>query len=189
MIDPDSVAFDIDGVFADTMSLFIDIARREYHLDRIRYEDITSYALEECLDIDATLIHTIIARIMNGSHSVPLKPMAGATEVLTRLGWRHSPILFVTARSSRGPIYEWIQDVLPLSRDAIDVVATGSFDAKIDVLAKRDIFYFVEDRLETCFPLQEAGITPILFKQPWNRKRHPFIEVSTWGELESLIGF
>ncbi len=189
MIDPASVAFDVDGVFADTMTLFIDIAREEYNIDRIRYEDITCYTLEECLDIDATLIDQIITRIMNGSHTMPLKPMKGATDVLTRLGWRHSPILFVTARSSRRPIYHWIQRVLPLCHDSIDVVATGSFEAKVEVLSNREISYFVEDRLETCFPLQEAGITPVLFKQPWNRKRHPFVEVSTWRELESLIEF
>jgi len=51
------------------------------------------------------------------------------------------------------------------------------------------VLYFVEDRLETCFPLSDAGITPVLFKQPWNRKEHPFIEVGTWRELESLIDF
>lgn len=189
MIDPASVAFDIDGVFADTMTLFIDIAREEYNVDKIRYEDITSYTLEECLDIEVTLIDDIITRIMNGSHHLPLKPMKGSTDVLTRLGDRHSPILFVTARSSKDAIYHWVQRVLPLCQDSIDVVATGSFDAKVDVLSARDISYFVEDRLETCFPLQEAGITPVLFKQPWNRKRHPFIEVSTWRELESLIEF
>ena len=58
-----------------------------------------------------------------------------------------------------------------------------------DILSERNISYFVEDRLETCFPLQGAGITPILFKQPWNRKNHPFIEVGNWRELESLIKF
>jgi len=36
MIDPTSVAFDIDGVVADTMSLLIDIARREFELNSIR---------------------------------------------------------------------------------------------------------------------------------------------------------
>jgi 5'(3')-deoxyribonucleotidase len=59
----------------------------------------------------------------------------------------------------------------------------------VDVLSKRNVSYFVEDRLETCFSLYEAGVTPILFKQPWNRRKHPFMEVSDWRELESLIGF
>ena len=189
MIDPTSVAFDIDGVFADTMKLFLDIAREEYNIDKIRYEDITCYTLEECIDIDAKIIEAIIAGIMEGSHKATLKPIEGATDVLTKIGRYHRPILFVTARPYQRPIYDWIRSVLPLDTDSMEVIATGSFVAKVDVLANKDISYFVEDRLETCFPLQEAGITPVLFRQPWNRKSHPFVEVGTWKELESLIEF
>ena len=189
MIDPSSLAFDIDGVLADTMTLFLDIAREEYKIRDVKYEDITCYILEECVDIDPVLIETILTRIMNGTHKASLKPMPGARNVLTRLGRLHTPILFVTARPYGEPIYEWIQSVLPLDPDSIEVVATGSFDAKVDVLSSRHISYFVEDRLETCYPLFEAGVTPIIFKQPWNRKRHPFVEVGTWKELESLIKF
>jgi len=189
MIDPSSLAFDFDGVVADTMTLFLDIARQEYKIHGVNYEDITCYLLEECTDIDPVLIEKIINRIMDGSHKAPLKPITGSTHVLTRLGRIHRPILFVTARLNGESIYEWMTNVLPLEQGSVEVVATGSFDAKIDVLSNRNISYFVEDRLETCFPLQEAGITPILFKQPWNREHHPFIEVGTWEELESLIEF
>ena len=189
MIDPTSLAFDIDGVFADTMTLFLDIAREEFKINDVSYKDITCYILEECLDMDPDLIETILIRIMNGTHRPPLKPIDGATRVLTRLARIHRPILFVTARPYGEPIYKWIQSMLPLKDDSVEVVATGSFDAKIDVLSSRDISYFVEDRLETCYPLFEAGVTPILFKQPWNRKRHPFMEVGSWKELESLIEF
>lgn len=189
MIDPASVAFDIDGVFADTMTLFLDIAREEYEIDGIKYEDITCYTLEDCIDIDEGIVEKIITKIMNGSHNAPLKPINGATSVLTRIGQRYGPILFVTARLYHGPIFNWIQSVLPLNTASIEVIATGSFEAKAGELLKRKISYFVEDRLETCFPLNEAGITPILFKQPWNRQKHPFIEVGTWSELEALIKF
>ncbi len=189
MIDPSSLAFDIDGVFADTMTLFLDIAREEYNIDRVKYEDITCYTLEECIDMEPDLIGTIIGKIMSGNHKAPLRPIAGAIDVLNRLGRLYSPILFVTARTYEGPIYDWIQSVLPSGQSSIEVVATGSFEAKADVLSNKDIAYFVEDRLETCFPLQEAGVTPVLFKQPWNRKNHPFMEVGTWKELESLIEF
>lgn len=48
---------------------------------------------------------------------------------------------------------------------------------------------FVEDRLDTCYLLQDAGIRPILFKQPWNRESHPFVEIRGWEELEGLINF
>lgn len=183
------MAFDIDGVFADTMTLFLDIAREEYEIDGIKYEDITCYTLEDCVNIDSSVIEKIIAKIMQGRHNAPLRPIRGATSVLTRIAQRHRPILFVTARSYDGPIFDWIQRELPLGEESIEVVATGSFEAKVDVLLEKGMAYFVEDRLETCFPLRDAGITPVLFKQPWNRREHPFIEVGTWRELESLIKF
>ncbi|MEA3280918.1 MAG: haloacid dehalogenase, partial [Thermodesulfobacteriota bacterium] len=63
MIDPASVAFDIDGVLADTMTLFLDIAREEYDITGIRHEDITCYMLEKCIDIDEEIIEAIIVRI------------------------------------------------------------------------------------------------------------------------------
>lgn len=189
VIDPASVAFDIDGVFADTMTLFINIARDEYDIDGIRYEDITCYRLEDCLDIDKTIIRDIITKLLDGTYAAPLNAMEGASEVLTRLGRGYRPLLFVTARPYPGPIYDWILNALPFDSNSIEVVTTGSFEGKADELLHRGISYFVEDRLETCFLLKEVGIIPVLFKHPWNREPHPFREVGTWSELESLIKF
>ena len=76
-----------------------------------------------------------------------------------------------------------------MTQDQFEVIPTGAYEAKTSVLLDRRISFFVEDRLETCFLLREAGITPVLFKQPWNREPHDFIEVGSWGELESLIDF
>lgn len=190
MIDPKALAFDIDGVFADIMTLFIEIAREEYNIHGISYSDFTCFVLEECLDIDSEVIRTILDRILNGAYSIPLKPMPGAPRVLTRLGKCCGPIRFVTARPYFGPIYDWIRTVLPLLEPSLlEVIATGSFDAKIEILKTRGITHFVEDRIETCYDLEAAGLTPVLFIQPWNRKPHPFIEVKDWAEIESLIRF
>lgn len=189
MIQPELLAFDIDGVIADTMSLFVDIARKEYHIKDFAYEDITCYMLEECIDIEPEIIDEIIVKLLDGSYNGFLNPIDGAPEVLHRLSRRNSPILFVTARSELDPIYQWIVNRLSLTPSSVDVIATGTFEAKADVLVGKNIQYFVEDRLETCFPLKDAGITPVLFKQPWNRKPHPFVEVGNWSELEALINF
>ncbi len=62
MIDPAAVAFDVDGVIADTMTLFLDIARDEFGINGITYEDMTCYILEECLDIDPAVITAILDR-------------------------------------------------------------------------------------------------------------------------------
>ncbi|MBT8375189.1 MAG: haloacid dehalogenase [Deltaproteobacteria bacterium] len=189
MIDPKSLAFDIDGVFADTMTLFLDIARDEYNINSIKYEDITNYMLEECLDIDTKTINEIIIRIMDGSHAAELKPLDGAVEVLTKIGRDHGALLFVTARPYIGQIQDWILKLLPLEPELIEIVATGNFEDKADVILSRGYSCFVEDRLDTCFLLKDAGIIPVLFKQPWNRGSHPFLEVDTWSELESMIEF
>jgi uncharacterized protein len=187
MINPDSIAFDFDGVLADTMTLFLDIARKDYQVRNLRYEDITCYMLKDCLEMDEALIETIIQRIQDGSYTVPLKPMTGAVEVLTRLEKCSSPILFVTARPYTGPILDWIQSILMLKAEAIKLITTGSFDAKAEILRDHQVAYFVEDRLETCFQLKEAGVEPLVFRQPWNRQAHPFHEVGSWKDIHSLI--
>ena len=188
-IDPATVAFDIDSVYADTMSLFLDIAANEYQIFGIRYEDLTTYNLEECIKVDPAILRAILSRILDGRYSTPLKPIDGAPEVITRLGAYHRPILFVTARPYPGPIEQWLKETLPLEESAIEVVTTGSYEGKVDVLLEKGVSYFVEDRLETCFSLHDVGVTPILFKQPWNRMNHPFVEVANWHELESLFYF
>lgn len=189
MIDPRSVAFDIDSVIADTMALFLDIARDEHRINNLKYEDITAYDLSACLNISAAVIEAIVNRIQDGGYRAPLKPIAGAPEVLAKVGRCHSPLLLVTARPYPGPIGDWVNEYLPLHPSEVEIVATGSFDDKVDVLTERNISHFVEDRLETCFALGAAGVTPILFRQPWNRRQHPFTEVGSWQELESLICF
>jgi uncharacterized HAD superfamily protein len=189
MIDPASVAFDIDGVVADTMTLFLDIARQEFNLNSISYEDITCYNLADCLNIDPEVIDAVVTRILDGNYNTPLNPIGGAPDVLFNLGRQYGPVMFITARPYTGPLHGWINETLHLDAASVEVIATGSHEAKSSILRDRNISYFIEDRLETCFALQTAGVRPILFKQPWNRKPHPFVEVGTWDELQTLIDF
>lgn len=182
------MAFDIDGVFADTMRLFVKIVREEFQYTDLRYEDITSYALDDCLDIAPEALYGAITQILQGSHREPLLPMEGAPEVISRMSRTCGPVLFVTARPDKDFIEPWITGVLPPGGNGVRVVATGDFDAKLDVLLDHGKTVFVEDRIETCFALGKAGITPIVYRQPWNRRPHPFLEVETWSELAELMG-
>ncbi|MGD9055501.1 MAG: haloacid dehalogenase [Desulfobacterales bacterium] len=187
MINPASVAFDIDGVVADTMTLFLEIARQEYNLNSITYADITCYNLADCLDIDPKIIDAVVTRILDGNYSAPLNPIAGAPDVLFQLGSHFGLITFVTARPYSGPLDDWIHQTLRLDPASIEIIATGSHETKARILQQRQIQYFIDDRLETCFLLQEAGIQPILFKQPWNREPHAFFEVGSWHEIKKLL--
>jgi phosphoglycolate phosphatase-like HAD superfamily hydrolase len=181
------LAFDIDGVVADTMGLFLDIARDEFGIDHLRYDDITTYALEDCLDLQTRQIEAIVEKLLGHEATGRLKPLDGAPEVVRRLADAAGSVLFVTARPSADAIEAWLHDLLKLPPAAVSVVATGSFDGKTEVLRNRGIHYFVEDRLETCFLMGASGISPIVYRQPWNRQPHPFAEVGNWEELASLI--
>ena len=186
MIRPGQIAFDIDGVFADTMGLFLEIARTDYGINHIRYHDITEYFLEDCLDIEPNIIKAIINRILEGDFETELEPIQGSVDVLSEIA-STTPLLFVTARPTLPTIKAWVDRILPEPHYPVEVIATGSFEAKADALKARDIQYFVDDYLEICFMLDEQGITPILFHQPWNRFPHPFHEVTSWSEIRDLI--
>jgi hypothetical protein len=188
-IDPTAVAFDIDGVIADTMTLFLDIARDEFNINQIAYEDFRCYNLEACLDLAPDVIDAIIERILNGKYTAPLRPFSGAADVLRRIVQQRNPLLLVTARPHPGPIRAWIDDLLPDIPGSVEIVATGTFEGKADVLKQHGMRYFVEDRLETCFYVKDHGVEPVLYRQPWNRLTHPFVEVKDWRELEALIEF
>jgi 5'(3')-deoxyribonucleotidase len=189
MINPATVAFDFDGVIADTMTLFLDIARSEYHIEGIGYEDITCYSVVECVDIEPEIVLEISSKIVAGEYRHPLKIYEGACDVLSRLAGCHNPLLFVTARPYPGPLGDWVRENIALDSHQVEVVATGSFEDKAAVLVEKEITHFVEDRLETCVAIQESGIVPVLYKQPWNRQPHRFLEVGNWAELARLIDF
>lgn len=188
-IDPGKLAFDIDGVVANTMRLFLDIVHAHHGINHIRIEDITSYNLEDCLDLDPEVITAAIRVLLQGDYTQVLHPLADSRRVLERMARSVPRLLFVTARPNRDVISAWLNELLALPATAIEVVATGSFEAKIDVLKAAGMQYFVEDRLDTCFLMAEAGLTPIVYRQPWNRQPHPFKEVGGWDEIEALLNF
>jgi hypothetical protein len=186
MIPLASIAFDIDGVVANTMGLFIDIAREKYNIS-IQYKQITDYDLTQCLDMKFDIVWDIFQQIMTGNHRQRLMPMNQAPEILQKLGKISKKLLFVTARPDANVLHPWFLETLQLPENCFQIIATGDFQQKIAVLKKYHVKYFVEDRMETCRLLNENGLKPIVFYQPWNRETHHFIEVKTWNELYKLI--
>ncbi|MBN1276062.1 MAG: haloacid dehalogenase [Deltaproteobacteria bacterium] len=180
------LAFDIDGVFADTFRSFVEIARNEYGI-KIEYETITEYEFWKYMDFDADIFHKIIGRILDYPIEVGIMPINGAIEVLTRLV-NLGPLLFVTARPEKDAILRWILLHLKLEdMDAIRLESTGTHEEKLPVLMKYGVRYFIEDRLETCYLLEQGSVVPIVFDQPWNRKPHPFKTVKNWDEVSDMI--
>ncbi|MBU0733366.1 MAG: haloacid dehalogenase [Pseudomonadota bacterium] len=183
---PRELAFDIDGVIADTFTAFIDTAREKYGVE-IEYEAITDYDFRQVIDIEEETSNEIVEMILEDPVGMGINPVRGAVEVLTRLS-SLGPIFLVTARTNRDAIMEWVQKTLGFNDgDGIHLEATGSYEEKLPVLLKHGIRYFVEDRLETCYLIRESPVTPIVFEQPWNRKDHPFQSVRSWDEIHDII--
>jgi hypothetical protein len=189
MIDPATLAFDVDGVIADTMHLFLDILDDHYDIRSIQYDEITCYQLNDCLDLDEEILNGAIGRILNGDYRAELKPYPDAGKVLQRIAGTTGKLLLVTARPHAGPVSAFMRNLLDGKHPRTKIVATGTFDAKTEVLLENNIRWFVEDRLDTCHLLKDAGIAPIVFRQPWNRQPHDYLEVASWQELERWIDF
>lgn len=186
-IDPKHLAFDIDGVVADTMKVFVDLARERYGLRDLTKEHLTCYDLHRCVAAPPHVIDELICLTLDDEHTAKIPAMAGAPQVLEQLA-QLTPLRFVTARVWPESIERWLHALLPrVDRRCITVIATGDPEKKHRILHDLKVRHFVEDRLETCHLLAQNGIQPILFDQPWNREPAPFPRVSTWEELQSVL--
>ncbi|MGA9754328.1 MAG: hypothetical protein WBV23_04215, partial [Desulfobaccales bacterium] len=75
----DQLAFDIDGVVADIMTTFLDLARERYNQGhQLRYEHITTFYLEDCLDLPAWIIDELLRELIDRPHELPVEPFPHA---------------------------------------------------------------------------------------------------------------
>ena len=189
LIDPCLLAFDVDGVVADTMAVFVRLAHERYGLTHLSQQDMLCYNLHECLGLGKKIIDDLIGLTLDDLHTMQIPPVPGAPEALMELALV-APLRFITARVRSESITQWLFSVLPgVPRERITVIASGAPETKLDILNELEIRYFVDDRIETCRHLKEAGIEPLLFDQPWNRNEPAdgFIRVQNWVQLKSWV--
>jgi len=190
-IAPSDLAFDIDGVVADTMAVFVKLAQERYGFTWLTKDDLRQYDLYACLNIDREILNELICMTLDDEHTQQIPPMHGAAEVLTELA-RQGPLRFVTARIWPESIIRWLNQTLPdVDPNRIEVFATGLPEAKCSILKELKVRYFVEDRFETCKLLSQNGIQPLLFDQPWNRvpEAVAFPRIENWSQLgQRIIG-
>lgn len=180
------MGFDFDGVIADTAEAFIRLCCDEYGYCSIRLEDITDFDVGRCLDMNPAVVEAVFTRILHDSVGVGLRPMDGAVAVLEELTAK-GPVTMVTARPDPDPVRHWVDVAMPPSVGRnITIIAMGEHDDKPRYAHDHGLQFFVDDRAETCHQLMKAGIRPVVFAQPWNRGRHSFLSVSSWGEIRTL---
>jgi len=185
-INPALIGFDIDGVVADTGGAFIRIANEEYGINSISLDDITSFEVIDCLDVDQGIIDEIFIRLLDDPLTAGLQPMEDAIPVLHRFA-DEAPLTFITARPHEKPIARWLKHYLqPATFEKIRLVAMGVHDNKTAYIKDLGLKYFVDDRLQTCRMLANEGITPLVYNQPWNKNGHDLPTVNDWQAIHSL---
>jgi uncharacterized HAD superfamily protein len=185
-INPALVGFDIDGVVADTGGAFIRIAEEEYGINSITLDDITSFEVIDCLDVEPQIIEEIFNRLLDDPLTAGLLPMEDAIDVLHRFA-EQAPLTFVTARPHKRPIARWLKHFLqPATFEKIRLVAMGVHDNKTSYIKDLGLKYFVDDRLQTCMMLAREGITPLVYSQPWNNNGHDLPSVNSWRSIHAL---
>lgn len=188
-IRPDSVGFDFDGVIADIGEAFIRLACEKHNYCSLRLEEISSFQVEHCTQIPRAVVESIFDDILQDSLGTGLKPMAGAVETLVRLS-RVAEVTIITARPIIGPVQDWFDFYCsPQTGGNIRLLATGDHDNKETFIRQCGLQHFIDDRTLTCLQLAEAGLSPIVYTQPWNRNQHHLPAVADWDEISDLFDF
>jgi uncharacterized HAD superfamily protein len=187
-ITPGQIGFDFDGVIADIGEAFIRLACTKYGHCDLTLEQISSFQVEQCLNMPRSTIEMIFEDILQDSIGTGLKPIDGAVDSLKQLS-RHAPVTIITARPEIGPVSDWLNHYYGSEATRIKLVSSGDHDDKERYIREHDILYFIDDRLTTCMMLAESGLKPLVFSQPWNRAGHDLPSVSNWQEILELIDF
>lgn len=177
-----TLGFDIDCVVADTMEAFIRLAKEEYKIE-VRPEQITRFNVEQCLDIDETIVQHIFHKLMIDPIGHKMQLLPGAKSVLQKIQ-QHAPLNFITARPDKAPIVAWLEKELGTNTTAnMHIIAMGDHDGKKEHIQELGISHFIDDRFETCKHLDKENITAIVYDQPWNRGRHTLPIVRDWQDI------
>lgn len=181
------IGFDLDGVIADTAEAFIRLACNEHAFCSFTLEEITTFQVEDCLNIPIPVVEEIFNTILHDSLATGLQPMEGAVDVITEMT-SAAPVTIITARSLQQPVEDWLQHFFPASVCAnIRLVAMGRHDDKARYIHEHRLRYFIDDRAETCLQLADAAITPFVFSQPWNQGKHDLQSVKSWLEIHAML--
>ncbi len=185
-IAPELIGFDFDGVIADIGEAFIRLACTRYGHCGLELEQINSFQVEQCLDMDRATIEQIFDDILQDSIGTELKPIKGAVEALQQLS-RQAQVTIITARPQIGPVSDWLKLHCGDEAEAITLVSSGNHDDKERFIRQHNLVYFIDDRLTTCRMLADSGLKPLLFTQPWNRHGHDLPSVNNWREIVELL--
>lgn len=183
------IGFDFDGVIGDIGHAFLHVACKTYGYCTLTLDQLSSFQIEESLNIPGEIIEAIFQEILEDSLATGLKPLPGAIETITRLS-ATGRVHVITARPILQPLEDWFAYYCsPSVLNKLTLIATGDHDNKAPFIRKLGLSHFIDDRLQTCQDLAASGLSPLVFCQPWNQGQHALPVVTNWTEIEALLDF
>ena len=166
-----TIGLDIDGVIVDyaavMLPLLSEVCRRP-----VSAEDIYTYDITECLNIDDKAAEYIWQQTLGTDLLVNAPPVEGAIDGLSELDGHE--IWIVTGRPST--LQEITEEWLSRRKIKYDRII---FDRVMNKMLVGPAFnVFVEDFLEGARVIAEAGVFTLLFNQPWNQS--PALPANCW---------
>ena len=156
------IGIDIDGVIVDLVKAILPLVSKVCTRP-VSYQDLWSWDLRMALNIDETTMTNTWKQIHDGDLFRHAPPIKGAIEGLSILS-KHE-IWLVTSRpiSTKSNTLSWLHEN-KVSYNHLVFARRGN---KLSVGSTFDVF--VEDYIEEVYTIAEAGISTILFDQPWNK--------------------
>jgi hypothetical protein len=158
------IGVDIDGVLADSLSLWIRELNRFFKKNK-RIEEIRLFDICRTYEVTPNELSGFLA--CRGSYlmSQP-EPIAGASHYLGKIK-KHHDIYIVTARDERygQETREWL-DKFSLPYD--ELLLLGSHEKK-EACLSRNLSVLVEDTLEIGVKVSAAGVPVLLMDAPYNQ--------------------
>lgn len=188
ILDLNQTAFDIDGVVVDIATPLLRLLDERYGFGGFTVEDITVPDLTVSLGIPEEIVDAAVHEMVEHTIEVDAEPYYDAAESLEILA-SAAPLLFITSRPTSAPIIKWFQMHLPgLPQDRYEIIAVGSGFNKIQCLKDNNRGVYIDDFIENCRLVNQAGMHGIVFDRPWNQNGDDVHRVKDWNDILKLFG-
>jgi len=180
-----TIAFDLDGVIADSLQAYLDHFNKRYGV-RLSKSKITTYRLEELPGLDTQKLLETLEVVFSDLYRI--LPIPGSIECLERYCRVVGKVPIISHRFGKNGIAgakNWLDRYL---REKYTLTIADP-KRKVEIVRERNYFGMVEDNPDTALRVAEAGILSIVFHTPYNQSvKHPnIVRVYDWSGLEKVL--
>ena len=176
------ITCDVDGVLADLVTPWLAIYNKDYN-DNITSEDLKDWDIHQFLKPKCGLKFYDYIEDLRLYDKV--KPYTDdAQQTVNKIREDGHRVIYVTTSTlgASGAKFRWLMKWGFIDGNGMDdyVEATDKNLIKAGIL--------IDDRYDNTQKWYNAGMLPVLFKQPWNEKHSPpYYHTSNWDNIYKII--